>query len=122
MAARATALDVSVDEMLEIRDAERFPDVRRAEAWARAVQWIAARRNRAVYGDRLDVDVNVLVDIAGALAEAKARMLRPKCDPAQIEDAEYTVESESCEAGAGDKQSLPRLPAIEDQVQPDVFS
>lgn len=75
----------------------------------------AAEQRARVHGlmvDKQKVDVTVeVIDISGALAEARARILRPRCDPAQIEDAEYTAQPSGCDARPGDCESLAALPA-----------
>ena len=73
--------------------------------------------------NKLEVKIEEQVDLAGALAEARARAtLRPICDPAQITDAEYTAGTSTCDAGATDCQSVAALPAPPGPRSPDMDS
>ena len=82
--------------------------------------------------DKQKIDVTMTtVDLGAALAEARARVtriepvspsLRPMCDPAQIEDAQFTVESVICDARPTDKESVSALPAPPSPRSPDMDS
>lgn len=82
--------DMMVDEAYEI-STDDTKDHRRARVQAEIRLKIAATYDRARFGERVDVNVRGQVDMVAALAEAKARVLRPPRDPAQIIDAEYAV-------------------------------
>lgn len=121
--ARKLAADALADGLLEVRDAEKWPDVQRAKAWADSVKWLLARRHRDEYGDRVDVGVTVTVNLADALREAKARALRPMSDPAPAIEGECVDISTQYERGRIDCESKPPAPGgFETPPAPDIFS
>ena len=65
--------DALLDESGEIVDTECNPQLGKVRSDHR--KWLASRLNRAKYGDKLEVNHNVQIDIAPALAEAAARLL-----------------------------------------------
>lgn len=110
--ARKLGADLQADEMDEVRDPEKWPDINRAKAWLDQRRWKLSRQFRDEYGDRVDVAVNVTVDLGAALRDAKARALRPTCDPADAIDAEYREIPSTCDAGPSDNKSYAPVPAV----------
>ena len=92
-----------------------------ATAYCRAIE--LRMRLNGLLVDKQKIEFESTIDIAGALAEARARAtLRPTCDPALIEDAEYTTQSSGCSVGARDYESVSRLPAPPSPRSPDMDS
>jgi hypothetical protein len=94
-------------------------DVNRLRIMVQHRQWLAARVLRKVYGYNLDITVSERVDLSGALAEARSRALRLRCDS----DAPIDVEFEALPSVAApqppDNESS--APA-EKPALPDIFS
>jgi hypothetical protein len=65
-----------VEEIVHISDTE--PDPNRARVRTDARKWYASKINAKKYGDRVDLNVNAMVDIGAALAAARARSLPPR--------------------------------------------
>jgi hypothetical protein len=84
--ARASFADVTADEILEIADTE--PDPQRARNRIDARKWLASKLRPDVYGDRIDLNVNQIVDIKGVLDRARNRSLLPSHDLALNEKAQ----------------------------------
>jgi len=61
-----------VDQALDIVD--NGDDPRKSKVQADFRMWLASKLNRARYGDKLDIQHNVTLDIAPALLEAEARL------------------------------------------------
>lgn len=104
--ARASTFDAMADDLTQVTDSTKFPDVNRARLWADNVKWVLARRDRRNYGDKVEIDINQTVDIGAALAEAKARALpaiRQRDDVIDVECVDVTPDSGD---GPRDKQSL----------------
>lgn len=101
-AVAAERLDVIPDE----------PDVQRARLRSENLRWRLSRQFRDQFGDRMDVGVNVTVNLADAVRDAKARALRPARDPADVIDAECVEIPSTCNGGAGDKESGVPVPAL----------
>lgn len=70
--AAAVGYDALADSLLTINQTE--PDVLRARVVSDNIKWLLARRKPETYGDKLEVNMNATVDIAGALAEARGRV------------------------------------------------
>ena len=64
--------DALIDEAGEIVDTEQNPQLAKVRADHR--KWLASKLNRSRYGDKLDIQHNVTLDIAPALLEANARL------------------------------------------------
>lgn len=101
-AVAAERLDVIPDEA----------DVQRARLRSDNLKWRLARQFRDQFGDRVDVGVNVTVNLADALRDAKARTLRPVRDPAETIDAEYVEIPHTCETAPRDNESVAPTPAL----------
>jgi len=111
--ARAIIVDRRIDRIAEVARTE--PDVNRAALIIKTDQWLASKLIPKVFGDRIDLNVNQVIDIGSALAEAHARRaLRPRCDPAYIIDVQAVDVTEQNAAGSVDKQSVAQLPDIFD--------
>lgn len=71
--ARSDNIDDMVDRLLEIPD--QYDDSNKAKVLSENIKWIASKRKPAVYGDRIDLNVNQIVDIGAALQAAKDRII-----------------------------------------------
>jgi hypothetical protein len=91
------------NEIVEIADSE--PDAQKARNRIDARKWFASKVLSKIYGDRLDVNVTQTVDIGQALADARARALRPMSDQLEMDDAQVVEFKEITEPSAHDKQS-----------------
>lgn len=101
-AKRARAEFVAQD-IVEIADTEE--DAQRARNRIQARQWYASKILPKEYGDRMDINVSQTIDIGSALAEARARVLRPVCDQSDIVDVQAVDLTGQNTVGASDKQS-----------------
>lgn len=113
--ARRLAQDLKVDSMEEIARTE--PDNQRAKNILDTIKWTASKVDKEQYGDKLQVDHQVTVNIGEALANARARVARPSCDPALAIDAEYVDVSIAYNQSATDSASQAPTPVV-----PDIFS
>ena len=71
MLARQEGINTCVDRLDTIH--EEHPDPQVMRVVSDNIKWKASKLNPAIYGDRLDLNVNHTVDIGGALKEAKQR-------------------------------------------------
>lgn len=69
--ARELRADSYVEEMIEIADSE--PDPQTAKNRIQTRQWIAGKFNRKDYGEVLEIDHTVRLDLSGVLNEARRR-------------------------------------------------
>lgn len=113
--ARTLSIDLEVDEMREI--VETTDDQQKAKNLVDVIKWRASKLKASVYGDKLQVDHQVTVNIGEALANARARIARPSCDPVPAIDAEYVDVSNAYTHSATDSAS--QAPS---SVKPDIFS
>lgn len=111
--ARAMIVEARVDRMADV--ARNEPDVNRARLIIDTDKWLASKLIASVYGDKLEVSVDHRVSVADALTAARARAtLRPRCDPADIVDAEIVALPSVEPPSAVDKGSTRQLPDIFD--------
>ena len=115
--AREIRADVLVDEAIAAADNPDL-DPQRARNMMTIRQWTASKHNSRVYGERLDLNVAQTISIGEALTEARARMLRPICDPAPILDAEVIEMPAITGPEPSDNESVSGSSAAE----PDIFS
>lgn len=101
--AQEVQAEVEVDEIKTIADDET-KDPKAVRNMMEARKWRASKRNRARYGDKLDLTVQHTADVAGALADARSR-LRPVCDQSQSIDAEVVEVKEVSKGRASDTES-----------------
>lgn len=87
--ARMRGADALGDRLLHIHD--EILDAKRATVASNNLKFYLERRFRRVWGQSIDVVVEHKVDLAGALAAAKARVLRPMCDPTPAIDGEFVA-------------------------------
>lgn len=89
--ARQNGLENMADKLIDIAD-DMTIDVHRARLKSDNAKWLLSKRKPQVYGDKLDLNVNQVVDISSALGEAMSRArLRDVSDTAkEIEGAEIT--------------------------------
>lgn len=89
MRARQAGLERQSDDLLTIAD--DVPDVQKARLKSDNLKWMLSKRLPAVYGDRLDLNVNETVSLTTAIAAARARALPIRDQHTQLEsqDVEY---------------------------------
>lgn len=71
--AQATQIDAKVDSLIHIAD--HYDDPRMASVISENIKWIAERRYREIYGARMDMNVNQVIDIQDVLSMAKKRVI-----------------------------------------------
>jgi hypothetical protein len=101
--ARDVQTESLADKLLHATDDLTPAMVGVARLQSENVRWLLSKWNRR-YGDKLDVNVEHTVNIAGALAEARARLLPMRCQD-DADDAEYRVIPSDEGHGPRDKQS-----------------
>lgn len=94
--------EVLADKLIGIT--EVFDDVNKARLESDNIKWYLARRARDRYGDRLEVNINQTVDIKGALANARSRVI-PIRDQDTTIDAEYRETPNNSTQCATDSES-----------------
>ncbi|HNA61474.1 MAG TPA: hypothetical protein PKW79_00150 [Rhabdochlamydiaceae bacterium] len=86
-----------VDEMLQIADSE--PDPNRARNRIHVRQWYASKMKPRKFGEKLDINMNQTVDLKGALAEARSRVVvavtQPVINTARVLTQNTGIESVS---------------------------
>lgn len=86
-----------VDEMLQIADSE--PDSNRARNRIHVRQWYASKMKPRKFGEKIDINMNQTVDLKGALAEARSRvivaMAQPVINTARVLNNNTDIESVS---------------------------
>jgi len=118
---RAKTTYEAADAFREAGEAIEFAkETKNANALVRALE-LRARLN-GLLTEKVSLEVEHTIDIAGALDAARARVLRPMRDPAQIEDGEFTPQSNTCDGGSRDYESLSALPAPPGPPRPDMDS
>lgn len=105
--AQAFQVDLLVDTLPNIQDHES--DAIMAGVISKNIQWVASKRYRQIYGDKLDVNHNVTISIKDAMEEARKRTLVHVTDNALIDNKTYTDNVSV--------QQAPALPVID--VLPD---
>jgi len=70
--ARQNGLEVMADRLIDLAD-DMTIDVHRARLKSDNAKWLLSKRKPNIYGDKLDLNVNQVVDIGGALGEALSR-------------------------------------------------
>jgi hypothetical protein len=101
--------DVLADEVLEIADTD--PDAMRARNRIDARKWFTGKTHSAKYGERVDLQVTMGLDVRGALEEARARA-RSIGDQSSVVDAQIVGSSGDSGAGLIDTYSRLPLPAL----------
>jgi hypothetical protein len=71
--ARQEGLEYMADQLITISD--EYQDVQRARLKSDNYKWLLSKRKPAVYGDKIDLNINQTIDIGDALKEARARAL-----------------------------------------------
>lgn len=109
--ARAILQEDRVDKLHEI--AANGTDVARDKLLSDNIKWVAGKYNPRLFGEKIDVNISQTIDIGSALAEARARsVLRPRCDPVEIEEGEIVATPSIEPTSPTDKQSVPAVPDI----------
>lgn len=83
--AQAYRADMLVDKLENIEDYEDNPIM--AKVISDNIKWLASKRRREIYGEKLDVQHHVIVDLRGAIEEARRRtitFIEPK--PLELQD------------------------------------
>lgn len=116
---RAMVIDGLVDGLLDTETANVPADPQMAKLRADNIKWLAGKLMPKMYGDRIDVNVSTTVDISGALAEARSRALRLRCDSDQPIDVEFEAVPNVAASQPPDNESSapPKTPEL-----PDIFS
>jgi hypothetical protein len=114
-----------IDELVDRLDelATTTPDVQRARLLCDNIKWVAPKLSPRQYGERLDVMIEHRVDLTAAMALAKARLVRPRCDLDDTLDGEFVALPSFQGSGAIDSESIARTadtPAADDL--PDIFT
>lgn len=79
--ARNEGLEHLADQLIKID--ELHQDVQRARLKSDNYKWLLSKRKPAIYGDKIDINVNQTIDIGTALQEARQRAL-PKIDEKNV--------------------------------------
>lgn len=72
-AAQAFRVDIMTDRLENID--EYIEDAVMAGVVSKNIQWLASKRLREIYGDKIDINHNVTIDITAALESARQRTL-----------------------------------------------
>ena len=72
-AAQAFRVELMVDKLENISEHE--PEAAMAATVSRNIQWLASKRLREIYGDRVDIHKHVTIDIKAAMIDARARVM-----------------------------------------------
>lgn len=107
--------ELYVDEIVNIADTEIDPQRARVQIDAR--KWYASKVIPKKYGDRLDLNVSGSIDIASALAAAKARALPARYRSLDDQD-ELPDNTNEIEQPHTDTQSV--LPDVDEEWQPTI--
>lgn len=102
--ARDVQTEHLADTLLHVTDGLEPQNVGVARLQSENVRWLLSKWNRR-YGDRLDLNIEQTVNIAGALAEARARLL-PKRYQTDADAAEFRALPHDEGHGRGDNESL----------------
>jgi hypothetical protein len=114
--------DSLANQTIEISDTERDAGKSRNRILAR--QWLAGKVNRAKYGERVDVNQKIALDVTSLISEAGARLL-PMRDQHQVLDLQATEITETINSAASDKQSDSQgesAPLAAQDMDHDIFS
>lgn len=101
--------EILANEIVHIADTEDDPQKARNRIQAR--QWYASKVSPREYGDRMDINVTQTIDIGSALADARARALRPVCDQRETLESQVVDFMDVSPTGPADEQSTVQLPA-----------
>jgi hypothetical protein len=69
--AQAFRVDMMTDKLENISEYESCPIM--AGVVSKNIQWLASKRYRQIYGDKMDVNHNVSINIKAAIEDARAR-------------------------------------------------
>lgn len=72
-AAQAFRVDMMTDKLENISEYES--DAIMAGVISKNIQWLASKRLRQIYGDKVDVNHNVSINIRAAMDDARARVM-----------------------------------------------
>lgn len=111
IAAQRAKAEMLADEIITIADTEE--DSQKARNRIDARKWWAGKANATKWGDKIQLEVEHKVDLAGALTEARGRVLsasyqRIDREPENLAFAEV-VEQRATDAISGDADDAPTL-------------
>lgn len=86
--AQAATVDMMVDRLENIQDEEENPIM--ARVMSDNIKWLAGKRYRQIYGEKLDVTHTITVDLRGAIEEARNRTLQHFDDKPLIQHSNQT--------------------------------
>jgi hypothetical protein len=114
--------DSLANQTIEISDTERDAGKSRNRILAR--QWLAGKVNRAKYGERVDVNQKIALDVTSLISEAGARLL-PMREQHKVIDAQAIEVFDTLNLTTTDKQSDTQgesAPLAAQDMDHDIFS
>lgn len=115
--AQQAKAETLADEIIDIADTE--PDPQRARVMVDARRWWASKIMPQKYGERMELNITQTLDIAGALQDAKNRIINTTCQ--QIADVSMQLPEITHELQTSTKGSEPVDVALDTDDQ-DIFS
>lgn len=88
-AAQAFRMEIDTERLAHI-DQEFEGDAMMASVVSKNIQWLASKRARQIYGEKLDVNVNTTINIRAAMENAKGRVIEHVSDKPLIPLHTYT--------------------------------
>lgn len=117
--ARALSARVDADAMRAMEIADTEMDPQRARVRVDTIKWFASKIKPQVYGERIDLNVNQTVDVGGALAEARARLVPSRYPTEQNQTQVIDVTPKQIDTSTDAKSGpVSHTPKIEDD---DIF-
>lgn len=101
--AQQSRAEIYAEEIIDIADLE--PDPNKARVRVDARKWYASKAAPKKYGDRIDLNVNGTIDIAGALSDARKRAL-PADFQVMDDDSQDSEITKLIEEAQTDRQSV----------------
>lgn len=92
--AQAVLMDMAVDKLLTIDEAIENPLM--ARVISDNIKWLASKRAKEIYGDKVDVSITHTLDLRDVLADAKSRRLE-FIDGNALELNDHTTDNKTVE-------------------------
>lgn len=92
--ARATLSDMAVDKLETIHESIENPLM--ARVVSDNIKWVASKRAKEIYGDKVDVNITHTLDLRDVLADAKSRRLE-FIDGNALELNDHTTDNKTVE-------------------------
>lgn len=73
--ARSCGVDELADTLLDLPEKYGHTNFALARVHSDNIKWYCAKRKPSTYGERVQVDLNAIVDVGAAIAEAKRRVI-----------------------------------------------